>query len=56
MQRRGRINLVNLELMFQQGRASYVQYLGVKAEVEDTLLFIAHECKESKRRGLRRTA
>ncbi|WP_283683261.1 hypothetical protein [Parablautia sp. Marseille-Q6255] len=56
MQRRGRINLVNLELMFQQGRASYVQYLGVKAEVEDTLLFIAHECKESRRRCLRRTA
>lgn len=48
----GRIYLVNLELFFRDGRATYCQYLGVKERVEQALLFIRNE--QSQPRGLER--
>lgn len=36
-------HLVNLELAFLDGRATYGQYLGVKERVEQTLSFIRNE-------------
>lgn len=38
--------LVNLELAFLDGRASYAQYLGVKERVEQTLLSIKNSSKK----------
>lgn len=49
-----RASLVNLELAFLDGKATYGQYLGVKERVDQTVSFISNE--EKKPRGRKKEA